>query len=233
MKKKNKFLYLLYLFLFIIFYFTYYSLEKSYISDKIEKVYDLDKISTTNHLRVKIKYKSIPSVYLENCLFKLMSWNYEKDYDCYSYSEISTIRYFSQTSDKQYYYLTDRNKNVGYYILYVIKENFGAFSNKEKKEFFDEFYSFVEKEYLRSDFDFNYYEEKNQNFKYKYFAFLNQYYGSIKKYDVKDKFNLQVKIFDKKPDFNALNFIFIENFLVSLISTVLTIFIARKFYFKK
>ena len=237
MKKKNKFLYL-YVFLFIIFFVSYLSLEKLN-SYNIQQKYDENKISEINHLKVKLKYRSIPLLYLENCILKLMSWNFEKEYDCFAYSEINTIRYFVQTLDKKNYYLTDRNKNIGYYELFVIKENLGSFSEQEKKEVFDQFYSFVEKEYLKSDFDFDFYEEKNQNFIHKYLSYLNQFYGSTKKYDTKYKFDLNVNIFNLKLNIFGSKikleqiFILIEIFLTSLLSTFVTIIIIRKFYFKK
>ena len=234
MIKKNKILYFLYLFLFLMFFISFYFLERLQLS-KIQK-FDIKSIDETNHIKVNLKYISIPSFYLEYCILKLMSNSYEEDYNCHDYSEINTIRNFVQTLDKNYYYLTDRNISLGYYTLYVIKDSLDSFSEEEKKEIFDEFYLYVEKEYLKLDFNFEFYEEKNQNFKYQYLSSLKLFYGSIDNHDFKEKFNLVVNIFNtrlKNKFLNKNNIILIEVILLSLLSTFLTIFIIRKFYFKK
>jgi hypothetical protein len=234
MIKKNKILYFLYLFLFFMFFISFYSLERLQLS-KIQK-YDINSIDETNHIKVSLKYISIPSFYLEYCILKLMSNSYQEEYNCHDYSEINTVRNFVQTLDKTYYYLTERNKNVGYYTLYIIKNNLGPFSEEEKKEVFDKFYLFVEKEYLKSDFNFEFYEEKNQNFKYQYLSSLKHFYGSIENDDFKEKFNIVINKFNiqlKKKFLNKNNIIFIEVILLSFLSTFLIIFIIKKFYFKK
>ena len=216
------------------FFISFYSFERLQLL-KIQK-FDINNIDETNHIKVTLKYRSIPSFYLEYCILKLMSNNYEEEYNCHDYSEINTIRNFVQTLDKKYYYLTDRNKALGYYTLHVIKYNLGSFSEEEKKEIFDKFYLFVEKEYLKSDFNFEFYEEKNQNFKYQYLSTLKYFYGSIDNNNFKEKFNVVVNIFNiqlKNKFLNKNNIILIEVILLSLLSTFLTIFIIRKFYFKK